>query len=152
MNKTNKANSVKKVKKISYDKGQYSPIEIDTKLVTATKTEDVLKILDQYGIAVIKLIVNQDELKEAIKETRFYNTANAMYNKEHQVSEPTEEEINDPSKWIKRKVGDDAQGMIHQYGTPVHTLIQSNNTLRTSMKTLYGDDFDKDSKDSKDTK
>ena len=151
MNKANKVNSVKKVKKISYDKGQYSPIEIDTKLVTATKTEDILKILDQYGIAVIKLIVNQDELKEAIKETRFYNTANAMYNKEHQVSEPTEEEIKDPSKWIKRKVGDDAQGMIHQYGTPVHTLIQSNNTLRTTMKTLYGDEFE-DTKDSKDTR
>ena len=63
-------NKVKKVKKISYDKGQYAPIEIDTKLVTAKKTDDVLKILDQYGVAVIKLIVNQDELKKANKRNK----------------------------------------------------------------------------------
>ena len=132
---------VKKVKKISYDKGQYAPIEIDTKLVTAKKTDDVLKILDQYGVAVIKLIVDQDELKKAIKETKFYNTANAMFKKEHQVPEPTIDEINDPSKWKKRKVGDDAQGMLHQYGTPVHILIQSNKTLRATMKKLYGKDI-----------
>ena len=64
-----------------------------------------------------------------------------MFKKEHQVPEPTIDEINDPSKWKKRKVGDDAQGMLHQYGTPVHTLIQSNKTLRATMKKLYGKDI-----------
>ena len=31
--------------------------------------------------------------------------------------------------------------MIHQYGTPLHTLIQMNPTLRATMTALYGGDI-----------
>lgn len=114
------------------------PIEIPTEQVLAKKPEDILKILDTYGVAVIALTCNKKELHSAIEDTEFYTTANAMFKDEFKVAEPTMEEKLNPAKYKKRKAGDDAQGMLHQYGTPAHTLIQNNSTLRQVMTTLYG--------------
>ena len=114
------------------------PIEIPTEQVLAKKPEDILEILDTYGVAVIALTCNKKELHSAIENTEFYTTANAMFKDEFKVAEPTMEEKLNPAKYKKRKAGDDTQGMLHQYGTPAHTLIQNNSTLRQVMTTLYG--------------
>ena len=92
-------------------------------------------------MAVIALPVDKKEMEKALKETKFYNTANAMFKDEFKVAEPTAEELINPAKYKRRKAGDDAQGMIHQYGTPLHTLIQMNPTLRDTMSAIYGRDI-----------
>ena len=117
------------------------PINVPTKDILAKSPEEVQKILSRYGVAVIALPVDKAEMAKALKETKFYNTANSMFKDEFKVAEPTAEELSNPAKYKKRKAGDDAQGMIHQYGTPLHTLIQMNPTLRATMSALYGRDI-----------
>lgn len=117
------------------------PIEVPTNQVLCNSPNDILKKLDTYGVAVIALQCDNKQLFKAIKDTKFYNTANAIFKDEFKVPEPTMEEKINLKKYSKRKAGDDAQGMLHQYGTHIHTLIQSNPTFRNTMKTLYGDDL-----------
>jgi hypothetical protein len=93
--------------------------------------------LQKFGVAVVPITVDKTEMEKAFKETRFYNTANDMFIEEHRVAEPTLFEFNNPGKYKDRKAGDNAQGMLHQYGTPLHTLIQSNSTVRNTMEALY---------------
>ena len=95
--------------------------------------------LRKFGVAVVPIPVDKGEIEKAFKETRFYNTANDMFVEEHRVAEPTLNEFNNPSEYKDRKAGDNAQGMIHQYGTPLHTLIQSNQVVRETMEALYGE-------------
>ena len=114
------------------------PIEVKSTLVTAQHPDQVLKILDTYGVAVIGLTADTNEIKAALKATKFYNTANAVYKDEFKVTEPTMEEKLNPATYKKRKAGDDAQGMLHQYGTPIHHLLQDNSTFRQTMTALYG--------------
>ena len=54
------------------------PIEVKSTLVTAEHPDQVLKILDTYGVAVIGLTAATSEIKAALKATKFYNTANAI--------------------------------------------------------------------------
>lgn len=95
--------------------------------------------LQKFGVAVVPIPVDKGEMEKAFKETRFYNTANDMFVEEHRVAEPTLNEFNNPGEYNDRKAGDNAQGMIHQYGTPLHTLIQSNQVVRETMEALYGE-------------
>jgi hypothetical protein len=95
--------------------------------------------LRKFGVAVVPIPVNKGEIEKAFKETKFYNTANDMFVEEHRVDEPTLNEFNNPSEYKDRKAGDNAQGMLHQYGTPLHTLIQSNVVVRETMEALYGE-------------
>jgi hypothetical protein len=117
------------------------PTEVDAKLVTTSDPKKALRILDKYGVAVIQLGMNQKELEKALKETKFYNTANAVFKEEFKVQEPTLVEKQNPATYKKRKAGDDAQGMLHQYGTPMHHLLQDNSRLRETMQQLYGADI-----------
>jgi hypothetical protein len=114
------------------------PIEVDSKLVIAQYPDQALRILDTYGVAVVPLNVDGASLKQALKETKFYNTANAIFKDEFKVAEPTMEEKQNPATYQKRKAGDDAQGMLHQYGTPIHHLLQDNSRFRQTMTALYG--------------
>ena len=118
-----------------------APINVETKKVLASSPDEVHDILARNGVAVIALPVDKDEMEKALKETKFYNTANSIFKDEFKVAEPTAEELRNPAKYKRRKAGDDAQGMIHQYGTPLHTLIQMNPTLRATMNALYGRDI-----------
>lgn len=114
------------------------PIEVDSKLVIAQYPDQALRILDTYGVAVVPLNVDGASLNQALKETKFYNTANAIFKDEFKVAEPTMEEKQNPATYQKRKAGDDAQGMLHQYGTPIHHLLQDNSRFRQTMTALYG--------------
>ena len=95
--------------------------------------------LRKFGVAVVPIPVDKREMEKAFKETMFYNTANDMFVEKHRVAEPTLNEFYHPSEYKDRKAGDNAQGMIHQYGTPLHTLIQSNVVVRETMEALYGE-------------
>ena len=114
------------------------PREVDSKLITAKTHDEILKILDTYGVAVIALQTDQSEVESALNATSFYNTANAIFKDEFKVPEPTMEEKLNPAVYKKRQAGDDAQGMLHQYGTPIHHLIQNNTQFRQAMATIYG--------------
>ena len=127
--------------KTSNNMNSREPINVATKEVLAKTPEEVQGILAKHGVAVIALPVDKKEMDKALKETKFYNTANSMFKDEFKVDEPTAEELLNPAKYKKRKAGDDAQGMIHQYGTPLHTLIQMNPTLRATMNAIYGRDI-----------
>jgi len=116
------------------------PRDLDPALVIAQHPDQVLKILDTYGIAVIAVPTDKKELHDALKATKFYTTANAIFKDEFKVAEPTMEEKQNPATYQNRKAGDDAQGMLHQYGTPVHHLLQNNTVLRQTMQELYGAD------------
>ena len=116
----------------------FNPREVDAMLITAKTHDEILPILDTYGVAVIAIPVDENKLKEALKDTSFYNTANAIFKDEFKVPEPTMEEKLNPAVYKKRQAGDDAQGMLHQYGTPIHHLIQNNSQFRKSMTAIYG--------------
>ena len=85
------------------------PIEVPTNQVLCNSPIDILKTLDTYGVAVIALQCDNKKLLKAIKDTKFYNTANAIFKDEFKVPEPTMEEKLNPKKYKKRKAGDDAQ-------------------------------------------
>jgi hypothetical protein len=55
------------------------PIELSYDLVNAKKPEDVLRILNLFGVAVIAITCDENELKNAIDTTKMYQTANAMF-------------------------------------------------------------------------
>ena len=92
-----------------------NPREVDSKLITAKTHDEILKILDTYGVAVIALQADRSEVESALNATSFYNTANAIFKDEFKVPEPTMEEKLNPAVYKKRQAGDDAQGMLHQY-------------------------------------
>lgn len=117
------------------------PIEIPAANIIVNDVNEASLILKKYGVAVIPIPIDKNEMEMAFKETKFYNTANDMFIEEHKVEEPSLFEFNTPSKYKNRKAGDNAQGMIHQYGTPLHTLLQTNTTVRNTMKSLYGGDI-----------
>ena len=117
------------------------PIEIPATNIIVNDVNEASLILKKYGVAVIPIPIDKNEMEMAFKETKFYNTANDMFIEEHKVEEPSLFEFNTPSKYKNRKAGDNAQGMIHQYGTPLHTLLQTNTTVRNTMKSLYGGDI-----------
>ena len=118
-----------------------SPTDVDPSLVIVKDVGQISLTLQKYGVAVVPIPVVKEEMEKAFKETMFYSTANSIFTEEHQVDEPTLDEFYNPASFKKRKAGDDTQGMIHQYGTPLHTLIQSNPVVRSIMKTLYGDEI-----------
>jgi len=106
--------------------------------VKANSPEEIKTILNEYGVAIIALtdISILDKIL-ALDKTQFYRTANAVFNAENQVKEPTLEEKLRPETLKQRKAPDAASGFIHQYGTPIHTLIQGSPLLRNSMNLLY---------------
>ena len=65
------------------------PINVPTEKVLAKSPEQVKEILKSYGVAVIALPVDKKDMEKALKETKFYNTANAMLKDEFKVAEPT---------------------------------------------------------------
>ena len=115
-----------------------NPTAIPTSTVLASSPEEIKPLLAQHGVAVIALtdVAIVDKIL-ALHNTQFYRTANAVFNADNQVQEPTLEEKVRPETLKVRKAPDAASGFVHQYGTPIHTLIQGSPTLRTSMNTLY---------------
>ena len=115
-----------------------NPTAIPTSTVLAKSPEEIKPILLQHGVAVIALtdVAVVDKIL-ALDSTKFYRTANAVFNDENQVLEPTLSEKLRPETLVQRKAPSAASGFIHQYGTPIHTLIQSSPLLRDSMNTLY---------------
>uniref|UniRef100_A0A6C0C562 Uncharacterized protein n=1 Tax=viral metagenome TaxID=1070528 RepID=A0A6C0C562_9ZZZZ len=69
------------------------PNAIPTSMVLANKPQEIKALLQQYRVAVIALTdVNVVDKILAIHETQFYRTANAVFNSDNQVSEPTLDE------------------------------------------------------------
>lgn len=96
------------------------------------------EILNKTGVAVIKLSDISKTLKESvIDKTKFYSTSNKIFNDTNQITEPTLSQKLNPSTMPILKAPDFAQGFCHQYGTPIHTLIQSSNILRQTLNNLY---------------
>jgi len=114
------------------------PTAVPTSSVLASTPEEIKQILNLHGVAIISLkdVAVVDKVL-ALNDTQFYRTANAVFNAENQVKEPTLGEKLRPETLKQRKAPDAASGFVHQYGTPIHTLIQSSPTLRNSMNTLY---------------
>jgi len=115
------------------------PTLLNTDQVVAKDTTEMRSILNTYGVAVLPLNVTQEQRDEALNKTPFYNTANAIFNDENKVNEPTMEEKLHPEKMKLRKVPESKSGMIQQYFTPIHWLIQSDEVLRSALKELYSE-------------
>ena len=77
------------------------PINVPTATVLASEPSKVKEILGKYGVAVIALPVDNAELEKALKETKYYNTANSMFKDEFKVEEPTMEELNNCSNELE---------------------------------------------------
>jgi len=113
------------------------PIEINVVDVLATN-ENVLTILNTFGIAIIPLDdISVEQRNSALEITPFYKTANAIFKDEFQIEEPTLEEKINPSIYKHRKAGDDAAGWLHEYGTPIHHMLQENPIIRSTLSTIY---------------
>ena len=59
------------------NKARFEPKELPAKLVTVTKPEHARQILNCYGVAVIPLPVNRQEMLKALNETKFYPSLSA---------------------------------------------------------------------------
>ena len=70
-----------------------NPTAIPTSTVLASKPEEIKQLLAQHGVAVIALtdVAVVDKIL-ALHNTQFYRTANAVFNADNQVQEPTLEE------------------------------------------------------------
>ena len=69
------------------------PINVATKEVLAKTPDEVQAILEKHGVAVIALPVDKKEMDKALKETKFYKTANSIFKDEFKVDDPTAEEL-----------------------------------------------------------
>jgi hypothetical protein len=114
-----------------------NPIELNTEEILATN-ENILSVLNQYGVAIVSLNdITDIERNDVLDTTQFYKTANAIFKEDFQIEEPTLEEKLNPSIYKHRKAGDDAAGWLHEYGTPIHYMLQENPTLRLALSTIY---------------
>jgi hypothetical protein len=117
------------------------PTAVPCNTVKVDSPEEIKSTLSKYGVAVIALTdISILDKVLALDNTQFYRTANAVFNADNQVKEPTLSEKLRPETLKQRKAPDAASGFIHQYGTPIHTLIQGSSVLRDSMNTLYNKD------------
>ena len=115
------------------------PTAINADSIMVTDLSQVQACLQQHGIAVVPLNTTSKEAKvAALDATKFYSVANAVLKPEYAIKEPTLEEKLNPATYKTRKAPDAAMGWIHQYATPLHTLIQADPTLRTTLESLYG--------------
>ena len=114
-----------------------APTELNIAEVTAKDVTEMRKVLDTYGVAVLPLQVTKEQRDEALNNTPFYNTANAVFTDDFKVPEPTLDEKLHPEKMKLRKVPESKSGMIQQYFTPIHWLIQSDHILRSALNELY---------------
>jgi len=115
------------------------PQDVDLNQVKTDQPEMVSAILNQYGVAVMELSdISLEDKVEAIRNTKLYSNANSIFDMENQIEDLTMEEKLNPATCKVRKAPDFAQGMVHQYGTPIHQLIQSSGILRSTMDILYG--------------
>jgi hypothetical protein len=114
-----------------------APTELNITEVTAKDVTEMRKVLDTYGVAVLPLQVTKGQRDEALNNTPFYNTANAIFTDDFKVPEPTLDEKLHPEKMKLRKVPESKSGMIQQYFTPIHWLIQSDPILRSALNELY---------------
>lgn len=113
------------------------PIEINLNEILATN-RSINSVLNQYGVAVISLDnITIEERNFALNNTKFYKTANAIFKEQYQVLEPTLEEKINPSTYNHRNAGDDKAGFLHEYGTPIHHLLQENSILREALSSIY---------------
>ena len=114
------------------------PIEIPTSEILSNNINDVKVLLKKYGAAIIPISNISTETRDRVlNKTLFYKTANAIFNSENQIEEPTMEEKLNPAKFKRRKVGDDASGFIHEYSTPMHHLLLDNSIVIDTLKSLY---------------
>jgi hypothetical protein len=115
------------------------PTAINADSIMVTDLSLVQACLQQHGIAVVPLNTTSKQAKvEALDATKFYSVANAVFKPEYAIKEPTLEEKLNPATYKTRKAPDAAMGWIHQYATPLHTLIQADPTLRATLESLYG--------------
>ena len=115
-----------------------NPIEIPITSVTASTIDEVKVLLKKYGAAIIPISDITTEVRdEVLDKTLFYKTANAIFDSENQIEEPTMEEKLNPALYKRRKVGDDASGFIHEYATPIHHLLHDNKIVNDTLKSLY---------------
>tara|TARA_B100000900_G_scaffold312249_1_gene271066 strand:- start:236 stop:1999 length:1764 start_codon:yes stop_codon:yes gene_type:complete len=129
------------IRKLYYNMSKFpTPTELDIKQVTAKDTNEMSRILNRYGVAVLPLDILEEDRNKALDETKYYGTVNSILNKDNQVLEPSLYEKLHPETMKLRKVPDSKTGMIQQYFTPIHWLIQSNKTLRKAMSELYHND------------
>ncbi len=116
------------------------PIELNVEDILATNS-NILSVLNQYGVVIIPLNdITTIERNSILEATPFYKTANAIFKDEYKIDEPTLEEKLNPSNYKNRKAGDDAAGWLHEYGTPIHHMLQENPTLRLALSTIYEND------------
>ena len=59
------------------------PSELNITEVTA-KDAKMRRILNHYGVVVLPLGVSEEKRNEALENTPFYTTANAIFNEENQ--------------------------------------------------------------------
>ena len=109
-------------------------VPTETAFIRHPTKEDILAKLHNIGVAVIPLNeISKDDRNHALNATSFYHNANHVFDEAHQVKEITLKEKLHPQTIIPRKAPDAAQGWIHQYMTPLHTLVQENPTFRQCM-------------------
>ena len=115
-----------------------NPIEIPVSELLVSDNTTISSKLNTNGIAVIKLSdITRAQRDLALENTKFYNTANSIFDEEHKISEPTMEEKLNPKLYKHRKAGDDNAGFIHQYATPIHHLLQENPKVRSTLEIIY---------------
>ena len=69
------------------------PTAVPTSSVLASSPEEIKSLLTKHGVAVIALTdVKIIDKILALHNTQFYRTANAVFNADNQVQEPTLEE------------------------------------------------------------
>ena len=61
------------------------PIEISADNIIVNDVSEASLILKKYGVAVIPIPIDKNQMETAFKETKFYNTANDMFLEEHKV-------------------------------------------------------------------
>jgi len=112
------------------------PTEVDPKLITTHDPTKVKQILQKHGVVVIPLkSITTAERDEAVNATKFYQNANAIL--QEPIPEPTLKEKLNPATYAKRRAPDGASGMIHQYFTPIHHLLENDKQLRATFDTLF---------------
>jgi hypothetical protein len=115
------------------------PLLIQSQSLLVEDKDNLINILDTYGVAVVKLKnISTGERNRNLMRVNFYQNANQILKPEYQIEELSLREKCHPETIKPRKAPDSSQSWINQYGTTLHHLIEQDKDFRESMEKIEG--------------
>tara|TARA_A100001015_G_scaffold320415_1_gene446688 strand:- start:1353 stop:2546 length:1194 start_codon:yes stop_codon:yes gene_type:complete len=116
-----------------------NPIKISSTKLLVKDINNLVSILDTYGVAVVPLNkISTGRRNKELLRVKFYQNANQILKDDFKVKELTLKEKCHPETIKRRRGPDSSQNWINQYGTDLHHMIEQDKDFRKAMEIIDG--------------